>query len=90
MRDKIHRLASSGLSLENLGYFGGEDGLRVKGFPEMGLGIRKCAKLRWPTIVVVNSRISKVRHRYFTLLIQQGCNYFKMHPEDNIARGEKL
>jgi len=90
MRDKIHRLASSGLRLENLGYFRGEEDLRVKGSPEMGVGIWKCAKLRWPTIVVVNSTISKVRHRYFTLLIQQGCNYFKMHSEDKIARGEKL
>jgi len=90
MRDKIHRLAPSGLRLENLGYFVGEEGLRVNGFPEMGLGIWKCDKLRWPTIVVGNSTISKVRYRYFTLLIQQGCNYLKMHSEDKIARGEKL
>ena len=86
----ISLLAFSGLRLESLAYYRGEDGLRVKDFPEMVIEDGEVSFAKVPTMVVVRSTISKGRHRYFTFLIQEGCSYLKAYLENRMARGERL
>ncbi|MEM2926947.1 MAG: site-specific integrase, partial [Candidatus Bathyarchaeia archaeon] len=61
-------VAHSGLRIETLGNHSGNDGLRVKDFPEMVLRDRRVEFSKVPTMVVVRKELSKARHQYFTFL----------------------
>jgi hypothetical protein len=89
-RVAIALLAFSGLRLESLAYYRGEDGLRVKDFPEMVISGQEVVFTKVPTMVVVRPNLSKGRHKYFTFLIQEGCNYLKAYLESRLAKGERL
>lgn len=45
---------------------------------------------KMPMMVVVRPEISKVKHRYFTFLGPEGCDYLKAYLEKRLAEGEDL
>ncbi len=70
-------IAFSGVRPEVLGNNQGTDGLRIKDLPEMQLSDKMVAFTQVPTTVVVRRELSKARHRYFTFLPSEGCDYLK-------------
>jgi len=83
-------VAHSGLRLMTLGNYTGSDGLRVRDFPEMMVEGGKVVFDRVPTMVVVRAELSKARHKYFTFLSEEGCDYLRDYLEERIQRGEKI
>ncbi len=93
--DKRSRVASvliahSGLRIEVLGNYLGDDGLRLKDLPEVQIkdGIVELGKI--PTMIVVRKELSKARHQYFTFLSEEGCEYLKDYLDERMRQGEKL
>ncbi|MHA1632269.1 MAG: site-specific integrase [Candidatus Freyarchaeota archaeon] len=83
-------MAFSGLRPETLGNMRGSDGLAVKDLPEMRIEGEKVVFTKVPTMVVVRPNLSKAKHRYFTFLTSEGCEYLKAYLEKRLAAGEKL
>jgi hypothetical protein len=82
-------IAMAGLRPETIGNESGTDGLRLKDMPEMGLDDHVRFD-RVPTRIVVRASLSKARHKYFTFLPKEGCEYVIAYLEKRIAKGEKL
>ena len=89
-RCSIALIAFSGLRPETLGTMRGKDGLAVKDLPEMRREGHRVIFGRVPTMVVVRPGLSKARHRYFTFLTSEGCEYLKAYLEKRLAGGEEL
>ena len=83
-------VAHSGLRIEVLGNYRGDDGLRVKDFPEMEVKDGRVEFKKVPTMVVVRKELSKARHQYFTFLSEEGCEYLKDYLEERMRDGEKV
>ncbi len=83
-------MAHSGLRIEVLGNYLGDDGLRVRDFPEMRIEDGRVDFEKIPTMVIVRKELSKARHQYFTFLSEEGCEYLKDYLEERIRQGEKL
>ncbi|MEM3504332.1 MAG: site-specific integrase [Nitrososphaeria archaeon] len=83
-------VAHSGLRIEVLGNYSGNDGLRIKDFPEMRIENGRVVFDKVPTMVVVRKELSKARHQYFTFLSEEGCEYLRDYLEERIRKGEKL
>ena len=86
----ISLIAFSGLRIESIGDFKGNDGLILSDLPELKLSQGKVEFEKLPTIVKVRSTISKARHEYITFLPQEGAAYVKKYLEMRIGAGEKL
>ncbi len=80
-------VSQSGLRLQVLGNYHGDDGLKVGDLPEMEVKDGKVEFLKVPSQVVVRSALSKARHQYFTFLGQEGCEYVKAYLEERIRSG---
>ena len=89
-RCSIALTAFSGLRPETLGNMRGKDGLAVKDLPEMRVEGQDVVFARMPTTVVVRSTLSKAKHKYFTFLTSEGCEYLKAYLERRLAAGEEL
>jgi len=83
-------VAHSGLRLEVLGNYKGDDGLRVGDFPEMKIVDGKVEFEKVPTIIRVRPELSKKGHEYITFLSAEGCEYLKEYLEMRIRKGEEL
>jgi hypothetical protein len=83
-------MAHSGLRIESLGNYKGTDGLRVRDFPEMRVTSDGVTFDKVPTIVTVRSELSKARHKYFSFLSEEGCEYLSQYLTMRIRSGEKL
>ncbi len=83
-------VAYAGLRPEVLGNFHAADGLRVRDLPEIRVGAREVTFAKVPSIVVVRPELSKARHRYFSFLPQEGCDYLAAYLQMRIAAGERL
>ncbi len=83
-------IAFSGLRLETLGSYLGDDGLKISDFPEMKIrgGIVEFTEI--PTMVIVRKSLSKIKRQYFTFLCEEGCDYLKEYLEFRLRLGEKL
>jgi hypothetical protein len=66
----------------------GEDGLKVKDFPEMKVSGNNVEFSAIPTKVAVRSELSKARNKYLTFLPSEGCEYLKADLEKRLATGE--
>jgi integrase len=86
----ISLIAFSGLRPQVLGDMRGEDGLKVKDLPEMKVLGKNVEFSAIPTKVVVRSELSKARHKYFTFLPSEGCEYLKDYLEKRLATGESF
>jgi len=83
-------VAHGGLRIETLGNYEGNDGLRIKDFPELEIKGDTVEFKKIPTLVIVRSNLSKSRNQYFTFLSNEGCEYLKEYLEMRIRSGEKL
>jgi hypothetical protein len=83
-------VAHSGLRIEVLGNYFGNDGLRVRDLPEMEIKDGKVEFKKIPTVVIVRKELSKARHQYFTFLSEEGCEYLKDYLEERIRKGETM
>jgi len=83
-------VAYCGFRIEVLGDFLGDDGLKVKDFPEMQIegGVVEFSKT--PAIVMVRKNLSKTGNRFFSFLPGQACEYLKQYLELRIRNGEKI
>ena len=92
MRDRVSCVivAHSGLRLETLGNYLGDDGLRIKDLPEMTVKDGEVTFKQIPTLVVVRDELSKARHKYLSFLSEEGCDYLKQYLESRIQNGENL
>jgi len=93
--DKKARVASvlvahSGLRIISLGNYSGNDGLRVKDFPELKIENDSVEFEKIPTMVVVRAPLSKAGHQYFTFLGDEGCDYLKDYLEWRIREDERI
>lgn len=89
-RCSIAFMAFAGLRPQVLGDEAGTDGLEVRDLPEMMIEGGSVSFSKVPTMVVVRPSLSKAKHRYFTFLTSEGCDYLKAYLERRLARGEKL
>lgn len=83
-------VAHSGLRLETLGNYVGDDGLRIGDLPELSVNGGSVEFSETPTMVVVRKKLSKAGHRYFTFLSEEGCRYLKDYLEGRLRKGEEL
>jgi hypothetical protein len=83
-------VAFSGLRIESLGDYQGQDGLQVKDFPEMVIENNAVEFAQMPAMIAVRRSISKAGHQYFTFLCDEGCEYLKEYLGWRLRKGEKL
>jgi len=83
-------VAHSGLRLETLGNYVGDDGLRIGDLPELSVNNGSVEFGETPAMVVVRKELSKAGHRYFSFLSEEGCGYLKDYLEGRLRRGEEF
>jgi hypothetical protein len=83
-------VAHSGLRIQTIGNYLGDDGLRIKDLPELRVEGESVEFEQIPTIVIVRKELSKAGHQYFTFLGEEGCGYLKDYLEMRMREGEKL
>lgn len=83
-------VSQAGLRLETLGNESGTDGLKIGDLPEMEVRQGRVELKRIPTMVVVRQSLSKARHKYFTFLTKEGCEYLRAYLEKRMAEEEEL
>jgi len=83
-------VAHSGLRIEVLGNYSGDDGLRLKDIPELVVKDGSVEFAKIPAMIIVRKELSKARHQYFTFLSEEGCEYLKDYLEERMQQGEKL
>jgi len=81
-------VAHSGLRLQTLGDYTGQDGLRIRDLPELKIEGSNVAFSNIPALVIVRKELSKAGHQYFTFLSEEGCEYLKDYLEERIRAGE--
>ena len=89
-RCSIALMAFSGLRPQVLGDMRGNDGLEVRDFSEMIIENGEVSFSSIPTRVYVRPELSKAKHRYFSFLAEEGCEYLKGYLEKRLAQGEVL
>jgi len=89
-RCSIALMAFSGLRPETLGNIRGTDGLMIRDLPELRIEDRHVRFTKMPTMIVVRPSLSKAKHKYFTFLTSEGCEYLKAYLEKRLASGEEL
>jgi hypothetical protein len=83
-------IAQSGMRIEVLGNYLGDDGLRVSDLPELIIKDRVVGFAQVPAIVIVRRELSKAGHQYFSFLSEEGCGYLKDYLELRIREGEEI
>lgn len=83
-------MAFTGVRPEVLGNMRGTDGLRIKDIPDLKIQGKHVSFENTPAQVMVRPQLSKAKHRYFTFLGPEGCDYLKAYLEQRIAGGEAL
>ena len=81
-------IAHSGLRLETIGNYLGDDGLRIGDLPELRVEGELVEFEQMPMIVTVRKELSKAGHQYFTFLSEEGCGYIKDYLEMRARWGE--
>jgi len=89
-RCSISLMAFSGLRPQVLGNGTGTNGLEIRDLPELELDGKDANFITIPAMVVVRPELSKAKHRYFTFLGPEGCEYLKAYFEKRLASGEEL
>ncbi len=89
-RCSISLIAFAGLRPQTLGDVSGTDGLIVKDLPDVRIENDRVVFTKVPTMVSARSSLSKARHKYFTFLTSEGCEYLQAYLEKRLAMGEAL
>ena len=83
-------VAHSGLRLQTLGDYIGQDGLKIGDLPELKIEGNNITFSKIPTLVIVRKELSKAGHQYFSFLSEEGCEYLKDYMEERMRDGEDL
>lgn len=83
-------MAHAGLRPEAIGNYRGDDGLRVRDFPELKIEGSTVTFTKIPTMVRVREELSKSRRPYFSFLGQEGVQYIKAYLEERLRKGERI
>jgi hypothetical protein len=83
-------VAFADLRLETIGNYNGSDGLKLSDLPELRIDDGKVSFEKIPTMIIVRAPLSKARHKYFTFLSSEGCEYLQEYLEERMREGEKL
>lgn len=83
-------IAHAGLRPESIGNYRGDDGLRVRDFPEMAIHGTTVTFTQIPTMVRIRSELSKSGRAYFTFIGQEASQYVKAYLEERLRRGERV
>lgn len=86
----ISLVSMSGLRLEVLGNYPGNNGLRIGDLPELIINGENIEFEKIPLRVVVKNNLSKAGHEYFSFIGKEGGDYIKAYLEERIRKGEKL
>ena len=86
----IALIAFAGLRPQTLGNVSGTDGLRVRDLPDLRIEGKRVMFTKVPTMVAVRPTLSKGKHKYFTFLTSEGCEYLEAYLEKRLAIGEEL
>jgi integrase len=89
-RASIALMAFAGVRPEVQGNYYGEDGLKIKDFPELKIDGKKVDCSIIPTLICVRVELSKTKKRYLTFLAEEGCEILKQYLERRIQDGEQL
>jgi hypothetical protein len=93
--DKKARVASvliahSGLRIKTIGNYQGNEGLRLRDFPELITSKKTVDFEHVPSVLVVRRELSKAGHQYLSFLSEEGSEYLKDYLEERIREGEQL
>ena len=83
-------IAFSGLRPQALGSYEGEEGLRLRHFPEARVDGVRVEFDAVPTRVEIPPELSKADHAYFTFLGREGCEYLTAYLRERAEAGEGL
>lgn len=83
-------VAHSGLRIETLGNYMGNDGLRIRDLPEIKVQRELVDFGKKPTLLVVRKELSKACHQYLTFLSEETCEYVKDYVEERMREGEEV
>ncbi|WP_337862468.1 hypothetical protein [Nitrososphaera sp.] len=83
-------IAFAGLRPQVLGNASASDGLTVRDIPDLKIVDGKVVFQTVPAMVIVRSTLSKAKHRYFTFLTSEGCEYVAAYLDKRIAAGETI
>jgi len=83
-------VAFSGMRIEVLGNYLGEDGLKLKDFPELAIRKARIEFNQSPTQIMIRKNLSKTKRQYFSFLCEEGCEYLRQYLELRMRKGEKL
>jgi hypothetical protein len=83
-------IAHSGLRIEVLGNYMGNDGLRIKDLPEIKIEKGSVDFEQIPTMLIARRELSKAGHQYFTFLSEEGTGYLRDYLEERIREGEEI
>ncbi|MEM3905992.1 MAG: site-specific integrase, partial [Nitrososphaerota archaeon] len=86
----IALMAFSGLRIETIGNYKGNDGLLISDLPELKISDGMIEFEKISTLIKVRSTLSKARHEYITFLPPEGIVYIKEYLESRINSGEKI
>jgi integrase len=86
----ISLMAFSGLRIEVLGSFLGDDGIKLQDLPEMTIDGHVVEFQKIQTRVIVRKNVSKSGNQYHIFLGEQGCAFLKQYLEWRLRKGEKL
>jgi integrase len=90
MRVAATLVAFSGVRLEVLGNYLGDDGLKIRDLPELTIGKREVDFSDIPTMIVIRKNLSKTKKQYFSFLSEEGCDYLKEYLDYRLRAGEEL
>jgi hypothetical protein len=83
-------MAHSGVRVEVLGNYMGNDGLRVSDIHDLRIEGKEVTFEQIPAMILVREDLSKSSRQYITFLSEEGCKYLKDYLEARIRKGEKL
>lgn len=83
-------LAHSGLRIQSLGNYSGNDGLKISDMPDLTIEGNEVKFKKIPAMIKVRPELSKAGHQYFTFLSEEGCGYLADYLKERMGNGEKL
>jgi hypothetical protein len=83
-------VANSGVRIQTVGNYHGDDGLLLGDFPDIEIEPNSVSFKQKPALVTVRKSLSKAGHQYFTFLSEEGCEYVQDYLNERIAEGEEL
>jgi hypothetical protein len=78
-------MAFTGLRPHTLGDLRGQEGLKLRDLPELTVEGQSVTFTIIPARIVVRPSLSKARHKYFSFLTEQSCEYLKAYLEERLA-----